>query len=114
MRENKNALRPQLREGRRALYSALVVPPSFVDASRHQPCRVRLYSSLITKASGRGLLSHEAISLAAPGFFSRFVNIRAFHQALALWMQPGTATRPFTAIALCSYRFRSRFEMKDK
>src|SRR5258708_360725 len=69
MRENKNALRPQLREGRRALYSALVVPPSFVDASRHRPCRVRLYSSLITEASGRGLLSHEAISSRSSGFF---------------------------------------------
>ncbi len=51
------------------MYSALVVPPLFVDASRHQPCRVRLYSSLITEASGRGLLSHEAISSRSSGVF---------------------------------------------
>src|SRR5260370_7005025 len=49
--------------------------------------------------------------LAAPGFFSRFVDIRAFHQPLALWMQLRTATRPFTAIALFSYWFRSNFYM---
>jgi len=51
------------------MYSALVVPPSFVDASRHQPRRVLLYSSLITEASGRGLLSHEAISSRSSGVF---------------------------------------------
>jgi hypothetical protein len=43
--------------------------------------------------------------LAAPGFYSQFVDIRAFHQSLALWTQPATATRPFKAFALCSCSF---------
>jgi len=43
--------------------------------------------------------------LAAPGFYSQFVDIRAFHQSLALWTQPETATRPFKAFALCSCGF---------
>src|SRR5712692_10164935 len=47
---------------------ALVVPPSFVDASRHQPRRVLTYSSPITGATGKGLLSHTRFLLAAPGF----------------------------------------------
>ncbi len=82
------------------MYSALVVPPLFVDASRHRPCRVRLYSSLITEASGRGLLSHEAISSRSSGFFSQCTDIWAFHQPPILWMQVTTATRPFKAFAL--------------
>src|SRR6266566_5840483 len=40
--------------------------------------------------------------LAAPGFFSRLVDIRAFHQSPALWMQPETATRPILAFSLCN------------
>ena len=99
---NKNALRPSLSEGRRALKSALVVPPSFVDASRHQPRRVLTYSSPLTGASGQGLLSHNAISSRSSGFYSRLIDIRAFHQSLALCMQQGTATRPFKAFALFS------------
>src|SRR5271157_946590 len=65
---NKNALHPSLREGRRAFYTALVIPPSFVDASRHQPRRVRTYSSPLTGAAGKGLLSREAISSRSSGF----------------------------------------------
>src|SRR6266567_4729514 len=57
---NKNALHPPSQEGRRAFHAALVVPPSFIDASRHQPCRVRTYSSPLSGASGRGLLSQLA------------------------------------------------------
>src|SRR5579859_346915 len=67
-RTNKNALRPQNCKGRRAITIALVVPPSFVDASRHQPCRVLTYSSPITGATGKGLLSQTRFLLAAPGF----------------------------------------------
>jgi hypothetical protein len=85
---NKNALHPSFWEGRRAINLALVVPPSFVDLSRHQPRRVQTYSSLITEASGLGLLSLMRFLLAAPGFYSRLVDIRAFHQPLALCMQP--------------------------
>ena len=70
-RTNKNALRPQNCKGRRAINMALVVPPSFVDASRHQPCRVLTYSSPITGATGKGLLSHTRFLLAAPGFYSQ-------------------------------------------
>jgi hypothetical protein len=95
---NKNALRPSLGEGRRALKIALVVPPSFVDASRHQPCRVLAYSSPLTGASGQGLLSHVAISSRSSGFYSRLIDLRASHQSLALWMQPGTVTRPFKTL----------------
>ncbi len=75
-------------------HMALVVPPSFVDASRHQPCRVLTYSSPITGATGKGLLSHLRFLLAAPGFYSRFVDIRAFHHLPALWMQPETLLVP--------------------
>src|SRR6266571_4489811 len=66
---NKNALHPPSQEGRRAFHAALVVPPSFIDASRHQPCRVRTYSSPLSGASGRGLLSQLAISSSNSGFF---------------------------------------------
>lgn len=51
-----------LYKGRRALYSALVVPPSFVAVLQHQPRRVLTYSSPFTGTSGKGLLSHVAIS----------------------------------------------------
>src|SRR5258708_36554600 len=73
---NKNALHPSFWEGRRAINLALVVPPSFVDLSRHQPRRVQTYSSPITEASGLGLLSLTRFLLAAPGFYSRLVDIR--------------------------------------
>src|SRR5579863_7301586 len=73
-RTNKNALRPQNCKGRRAIKIALVVPPSFVDASRHQPCRVLTYSSPITGATGKGLLSLTRFLLAAPGFYSQCVT----------------------------------------
>src|SRR5947209_7013740 len=65
---NKNALHPSFAEGRRAHFMALMVPPSFVDASRHQPCRVLTYSCPLTGATGKGLLSHVRFLLAAPGF----------------------------------------------
>src|SRR5258707_7306909 len=71
---NKNALHPSFWEGRRAIFTALVVPPSFVDLSRHQPRRVQTYSSLITEASGQGLLSLMRFLLAAPGFYSRVLT----------------------------------------
>src|SRR5579859_3501673 len=61
-------------KGRRAITIALVVPPSFVDASRHQPCRVLTYSSPITGATGKGLLSLTRFLLAAPGFYSQCVT----------------------------------------
>ena len=73
-RANKNALRPQNCKGRRAVKIALVVPPFFVDASRHQPCRVLTYSSPITGATGRVLLSLTRFLLAAPGFYSQCVT----------------------------------------
>ncbi len=76
---------------------ALVVPPSFVDVSRHQPRRVQLYSSLITEASGQDLLSRRRFLLAALGFYSRLVDIQAFQQLPALWLQLRTVTRPFKA-----------------
>src|SRR5216684_465855 len=66
---------------------ALVVPPSFVDASRHQPCRVLTYSSPITGATGKGLLSHLRFLLAAPGFYSQRIDVWAFHQPPTLWTQ---------------------------
>src|SRR5436189_174802 len=72
---NKNAFHPSLGEGRRALKIALVVPPSFVDASRHQPRRVLAYSSLITEASGQVLLSHYAISSRSSGFYSQRIDV---------------------------------------
>src|SRR5713226_1598834 len=59
-----------------------------------------MYSGPITGASGRVLLSHLRFLLAAPGFYSRFVDIQAFHHLPALWMQQGNATRPFMAFAL--------------
>src|SRR6266568_5157860 len=111
---NKNALRPSLREGRRALKSSIVVPPSFVDASRYQPRRVLTYSSPLTGASGQGLLSHNAISSRSSGFYSRLIDIRAFHQSLALWKQPGTATRPFKTLLLLSCSLNSCYKLKDK
>src|SRR5260370_7433406 len=67
---NKNALHPPSREGRRAFHAALVVPPSFVDILRYQPCRVRTYSSPLSEASGRGLLSQQAISSHRSAIFS--------------------------------------------
>ena len=39
--------------------------------------------------------------LAAPGFYSQCVDIRASHHSPALWTQQATATRPFKAFALC-------------
>src|SRR5258706_1099 len=71
---NKNALHPSFWEGRRAIFTALVVPPSFVDLSRHQPRRVQTYSSLITEVSGQDLLSLMRFLLAAPGFYSRVLT----------------------------------------
>ena len=66
--QNKNALHPfAVKDEERHI--ALVVPPSFVDASRHQPCRVLTYSRPITGAAGRGLLSLSAISSRSSGVF---------------------------------------------
>jgi len=86
-RANKKALHPSFREGQRAKYTALVVPPSFVAASRHQPRRVLTYSSPLTGASGQGLLSHEAISSRDSGLFLQCIDIWAFHQPPTLWTQ---------------------------
>jgi hypothetical protein len=59
--QNKNALHPfAVKDEERHI--ALAVPPSFIDASRHQPRRVLTYSRPITGAAGRGLLSRQAIS----------------------------------------------------
>jgi hypothetical protein len=51
------------------MYTALVVPPLFVDVSRHQPRRVLTYSCPITGATGGVLLSLTRFLLAAPSFF---------------------------------------------
>jgi hypothetical protein len=52
--------------------------------------------------------------LAAPGFFSRFVDIRAFQQLPALWMQPGNATRPFKAFTIFLALVLALISMKGK
>jgi hypothetical protein len=66
--QNKNALHPfAVKDEERHI--ALVVPPSFIDASRHQPCRVLTYSRPITGATGRDLLSRQAISSRGSGVF---------------------------------------------
>ena len=73
-------------EGRRAFYADFVVPPSFVNVSRHRPLRVLLYSSPVTGASGRGLLSRSQ-----GDFFSQ---LRVFiHSALTYGLP---TTRPLS------------------
>ncbi len=111
---HKNALHPSLREGRRALSTALVIPPSFVSASRRQPRRVRTYSSPLTGASGKDLLSHHAISARSSGFYSRQVIMQAFHHSPALWRSPATATRPFKVFVLFSCSLHASYQVKDK
>src|SRR5258708_756785 len=71
---NKNALHPSFWEGRRAIFTALVVPPSFVDLSRHQPRRVQTYSRLLTDTPLHALLSLMPFLLAAPRFYSRVLT----------------------------------------
>src|SRR5690348_13551513 len=71
VRHTKSAPRPSLREGRRALITALVIPPSFGTVSRRHPRRVQTYSCPLTGASGQGLLSLHAISSRCSGLYSR-------------------------------------------
>src|SRR2546430_2416494 len=68
-RQTKTLSILHVREGRRAFYADFVVPPSFAHASQHEPRRVLTYSSLITGASGRVLLSHKTISSRSSGSF---------------------------------------------
>ncbi len=99
-RTNKNALHPFKCKGRRALYIALVVPPSFADISRHQPLQVLTYFSPMTGASGRVLLSHEAISSRSFGVFFTVGQHMGFPPTAHSLDATATVTRPFTAFAL--------------
>src|SRR2546422_49197 len=83
---HKNALPPSLREGRRALCTALVIPPSCGAASRQHPRRVQTYSRPLTGASGKAYSRLTRFLLATPGFCSQVRNLWAFHQPPSLWM----------------------------
>ncbi len=113
VRHTKSALRPSLREGRRALTTALVIPPSFGAVSRQHPRRVQTYSCPLTGASGQGLLSHHAISSRCSGLYSRPVILRAFHHLLALWRSPRTVTRPIIAVVLFGCSLDAYTQGKD-
>ena len=113
VRHTKSALHPSLREGRRALITALMVPPSFGAVSRQHPRRVQTYSCPLTGASGQGLLSLHAISSRCSGLYSRQVILRAFHQLLALWRSPRTATRPIFAVVLFGCSLDAYIQGKD-
>src|SRR2546425_12485086 len=73
VKQQKTLFILRFREGRRATFveqdATLVVPPSFVGVLQHQPrCRVTP-TGPITGATGRGLLSHRAISSRSFGVF---------------------------------------------
>ena len=81
--------------------AAFVVPPSFTDASRHQPLQVLPYSSPITGATGRVLLSHQAISSRSFRVFFTVGSRVGFPPTAHSLDATVTVTRPFKAFALC-------------
>src|SRR5712692_11641692 len=80
--------------------AAFVVPPSFTDAARHQPLRVLPYSSPITGATGRVLLSHQAISSRSYRVFFTAGSHMGFPPTAHSLDATATVTRPFKAFAL--------------
>src|SRR5579871_360788 len=69
---------------------------------KHTPARSRGQPAEVYFRARRFLL-------AAPGFSSRSIDMQAFHQPLALWLQSITATRPISAFTLCSCRSADSF-----
>src|SRR5579859_3182848 len=89
-------------KGRRAITIALVVPPRFVDASRHQPCRVLTYSSPVTGATGRVLLSRYAISSRSFRLLFTASYRMGFSPAAHSLNVTPSVTRPIIAFAVFS------------
>jgi hypothetical protein len=90
------------------MYAALVVPPLFVDASRHQPCRVLPFESAdceAVDAQRRCRLAFQGTTILQPGYggfrqrstFARsdfFSQLRGFFRSVLTY---GLSTsRPFS------------------